>query len=359
MKLLVLSAPESPELQVLQELPQGVELVHTAHSSDDAIANVDDRTLRQVEVLLLCGVGPKAVGASDVRALLPRLESLKWIHTASAGVNHLLFDELVSSDTVLTNARGVFSNSLAEYALMACKWFALGGFNLIANKKEHNWAPFDVEELRDATMGVVGYGDIGQTCAKLAKAFKMRVIATRRRPELCKDDPLCDAAYPPSQLNSLMKEADYVVVSSFWWVGRRGARKASLADGRFLHHSQVALPLTPQTEKFVDEAAINSMQSHATFVNIGRGTCVDEGALIRALEEGRIRGAALDVFEREPLPPDSPLWSLGNVFISPHNADRTAKFQHESLGFFVRNVGNFLQDGTTGLQNVVDKQSGY
>ena len=332
MKLLVLASPDSEELAQLQRLPEGAEVMHTSQSAESVLEKVSEPELCRIDAVLAAGVGLKACGADTVSRLWYKLPNLKWVHSASAGVNHLLFDELVQSDCVVTNARGVFSNSLSEYVIMAAKWFAVNGFKLLENQRAHSWSPFIVEELRDTTMAVVGFGDIGRACAEKAKAFKMNVIATRRNPERCKNDPLCDEVYHTSQLPEMLSKADYVLNS---------------------------LPLAPGTERLISLEAIKRMKPTAVFLSVGRGSCVDQEALTHALEVGAIRGAALDVFKEEPLPQKDKLWQLSNVLISPHNADRTQTFQEESLDLFVRNVRKYLEGGTGKLENVVDKNRGY
>ncbi|GBF97360.1 D-isomer specific 2-hydroxyacid dehydrogenase [Raphidocelis subcapitata] len=329
--ILVVAGKETPELSVLEKLPPGARVLAIGQTA----AELDAKGLDwgAVDVLLNCGVGKNAGKRDDVREMWPRLKNLRWLHSASAGLEHLLFPELVEGPVVLTNAKGVYSHSLAEYALTCCSWFAKDFPRLIAAKDAKNWDPYDVEELRGKTLGVVGYGDIGQATAKLARAFRMRVIALRRRAELSeaeKEEGVLDAMYPPEQLPQLMAASDYVVV---------------------------ATPLTPSTEGLVSREAIAAMRPNGVLVNVGRGRCVDEDALIDALRIRHIRGAALDVFATEPLPASSPLWELPNVFVSPHCADRTKEFQFESLERFVDNVGRYMAGGE--LLAVADKRSGY
>jgi phosphoglycerate dehydrogenase-like enzyme len=149
-----------------------------------------------------------------------------------------------------------------------------------------------VEELRGSTLGVVGYGDIGRACAKLAKVYGMRVVALRRNPKLSENDPYCDVAYgnDAESLNRIMSESDYILVSA---------------------------PLTEETRGLVGPIAFSHTKQNAVFINLGRGPIVDEKELIKTLKSGRLKGAALDVFATEPLPVDSELWDLENVLISP------------------------------------------
>lgn len=329
--ILVVAGGDSPELAVLEKLPPGAKVVAIGQTA----AELDAKGLDwgSIDVLLNCGVGKNAGKRDDIREMWPRLTSLQWLHSASAGLEHLLFPELVEGPVVLTNAKGVYSHSLAEYALTGCSWFAKDFPRMLAAKAEAKWDPYDVEELRGKTMGIVGYGDIGRATAQLARAFRMRVVALRRRAELSEDEKaegVLAGLYGPDRLHDLMSACDYIVV---------------------------ATPHTPETDKIISREAIAAMRPNGVLVNVGRGKCVDEEALVEALSARRIRGAVLDVFAEEPLPPASPLWSLPNVFLSPHCADRTKEFQWESLERFVDNVGRYMSGDD--LIAVCDKRAGY
>lgn len=182
-------------------------------------------------------------------------------------------------------------------------------------------------------MGIIGYGDIGRACAKLATVYGMRVAALRRHPFLSKDDPFCDVVYGRDResLNSLMSVSDYIVCST---------------------------PSTVETRGMVDAEAFQSVKENAVFINLGRGPVVDELAMIQALKSGKLKGAALDVFTVEPLPTSSELWDLPNVLISPHNMDQTATFMHEATEFFLNeNLPRFICGED--LLNPVDPNLGY
>jgi phosphoglycerate dehydrogenase-like enzyme len=307
--------------------------------------------------------GANAAGRDALAELFPALPALRWVHSASAGVNHLLFPALASAAHItLTNARGVYSASLAEWALFAAAYFAKDLPRLRAQQADARWEPYDVrppfcampirtrntrtsvtsrcprtpirtqvEELRGRTLGVVGFGDIGRAAARLARAYGMRVLALRRTAPARPDpDAPCDEVFPPERLHDLMAASDYVVM---------------------------ATPLTPETTKLVDRAAIGAMRRRGVFINLGRGPCVEEQALIEALQAGAIRGAALDVFEVEPLPRSSPLWALPNALLSPHCADRTADFQADAMRAFAANAARYVAGQA--LESVVDKAAGY
>jgi phosphoglycerate dehydrogenase-like enzyme len=336
--ILVVASPDSPELAVLDKLTSDAAVVVGVGKPAELLATLSDAQLASVDVILNCGVGAKAGTKQDLQALWPRLPNLRWLHSASAGLEHLLFPELVDSETVvLTNAKSVYSHSLAEYALTCASYFAKDFPRLLAAKRDGKWEPFDVEELRGRTLGVLGYGDIGQATARLARAFGMKVVALRRRTELSareREEGVLSELFAPDKFLDLAAASDYVVA---------------------------ALPHTPATHGLVSKAFFDKMKPNAVFINVGRGKTVDEEALVEVLRAKRIRGAGLDVFYEEPLPASSPLWALDNVFLSPHNADRTREFQFESLELFVENVSRYARAGgdCAALLNVCEKKAGY
>jgi phosphoglycerate dehydrogenase-like enzyme len=203
---------------------------------------------------------------------------------------------------------------------------------LLRNKQAKNWDKYNVLELRGATLGIVGYGDIGRACAKLAKVYGMRIVALRRDPQ---PDPLCDEVYgnDKTSLNRLFAESDYILCSA---------------------------PLTAETQGMIGKEQFDCAKKDAVFINLGRGPIVDENALIDALTKTNrlLKGAALDVYAVEPLPIESPLWELDNVLLSPHNMDQTATFMDEATEFFVQeNLPRFVRG--LELLNKVDASAGY
>jgi phosphoglycerate dehydrogenase-like enzyme len=256
---------------------------------------------------------------------------LRWLHIMSAGINHLLSRELLDTPVPVTNARGVFSPSLGEWVLGAILYFAKDFRRLIRSQGERRWDPFDVTLISGQTVGIVGYGDIGRAVACRARAMGMRVLGlTRRGPQPGHSDEYAERIYAPGDIVSMIQQSDYVVVTA---------------------------PLTPQTRGLVGEAELAAMKPDAVLINVGRGPVVDEAALIRTLTEKRIKGAALDVFHREPLPPDDPLYSLENVLLSPHCADHTPDWLDNAMEFFLENLERFRAGEP--LQNVLEKGLGY
>ena len=247
---------------------------------------------------------PKA--RKQLPLLLAAFPSIKWVHVRSAGIDFVVSDELSESNVVVTNAKGQFSSSLAEYTMMACSYFAKDLPRLLKQQKAKDWNKYDVEELRGKTLGIVGYGDIGRACAKLAHVYGMKIVALRRNPKLSVNDSFCSVVYgiDKGSLNQLMSESDYIVCSA---------------------------PSTVESRGMVNAAAFDAVKENAVFINLGRGPVVDEDAMIEALKNGKLKGAALDVFKEEPLPQDNELWSLDNVLLSPHNMDQTNTFMHGTL----------------------------
>jgi len=262
--------------------------------------------------------------------ILERFPSVEWVHTRSAGIDFIASEGLAKSTVTLTNAKGMFSSTLAEYCMMACSYFAKDLPRLMQQKRNLHWEQYPVLELRGATLGVVGYGDIGRASAKLAKAYGMKVIGVKRNPVSFRDE-YCDVMYGTDKLNTLMEDSDYVLIST---------------------------PLTEQTRNMISKEVLSNCKPSTVIINVGRGPIIDEEALIEALQNRAIKGAGLDVMTVEPLPKSSPLWKLDNVLLSPHNMDMTLTFMRESTEFFVKeNLPRWLR----GMEvlNQVDKVAGY
>jgi phosphoglycerate dehydrogenase-like enzyme len=201
---------------------------------------------------------------------------------------------------------------------------------MLRNQQARRWEQFDVEEIHGQTLGIIGYGEIGRSTAIRAHAFGMKILGVRRRPELSKSDAILDEIHSFDQRADVIGRSDYVLA---------------------------AAPLTPETRGLIGETELRAMKSTGVILNLGRGPVIDEPALIRALEDRRIRGAALDVFDQEPLPESHPFWGMENVLLSPHCADHTATWLFEAMEFFVANFERFRAGEP--LANIVDKNAGY
>jgi phosphoglycerate dehydrogenase-like enzyme len=243
----------------------------------------------------------------------------------------VLFPELVESPVPLTNGSGVFSPSLGEFALAAILYFAKDLRRMVRNQEAGRWEPFDITEITGQTVGIVGYGDIGRAVATRVRPMGMRVLAMKRHgAPVYNVDPLVSHVYTPDRLLEMLPLCDYVVIST---------------------------PLTAETKGMIGEAAFSRMRPDAVVINLGRGPVIDEGAMVQALSENRIKGAALDVFDREPLPDGHPLYSLQNVLLSPHCADHTPDWMDRAMQFFLDQFDRFIKGEP--LMNIVDKKLGY
>ena len=317
--LLVLTAPGDRNIPLLAELRQMATIVIGDSPQNFARAAAD------AEVIFNWS-GSLAL-LRDVFLISARL---RWIHSRSAGLEQSLFPELVESDVMLTNGSGVFSPSLGEFALAAILYFAKDFRRMIRNQMAGVWEQFDITMISGQTLGIVGYGSIGRAVAARARALEMGVLALRRSTARSKDYALVDRVYEPGQLLDMLSQCDYIVV---------------------------ALPLTAQTRGLIAERELAVMKKEAVLINIGRGPTIDEPAMIKALSENRIRGAALDVFDQEPLPHGHPFYSMENVLLSPHCADHTPEWLEDAMRFFLSQLEKFKRG--EGLLNVVDKRSGY
>lgn len=314
--VLVLSNPALRSLKLLDGLPADTRIVV------GETAEIFRAAAEEAEVVVTGGA---------YRALLselwPQLKRVRWVHSMAAGLETLLFPELVESLVPLTNSRGVFARSLGEFAVTGMLFFSKDLRRMRRNQCAGVWEAFDVDELWGQTLGVVGYGEIGKAAAKLAKAFGMKVQGLRRSGG---SDPLVDVMYTPDRLSELLQAADYVLIGS---------------------------PLTEETRGMIGEAQLELMKKTAVLINLGRGPVVVEGALVKALTEGTIRGAVLDVFDEEPLPKGHPFYALDNVLLSPHCADHTDTWLEDQMQLFVDNFERFRTGEP--LMNVVDKRKGY
>ncbi|MDP9236546.1 MAG: D-2-hydroxyacid dehydrogenase [Chloroflexota bacterium] len=240
-----------------------------------------------------------------------RLDGLKWFHTFSAGVDSPVFQQLIDRGTILTNSSGASAPSIAQYvlAMMLHRVKRMGEWHEQQARRE--WRQLAAGELTGQTVGIIGTGAIGGEVARLAQAFGMRVLGIRRSDRRAKH---LDEQLTIRRLPYLLKQSDHVVL---------------------------ACPLTKETEGLIGERELRAMKPDATLINVARGRVVDEPALVRALEEGWIGGACLDVFAQEPLPESSPLWSLPNVVLSPHNSGFSPLNMARSMAIFLDNLERF------------------
>ena len=298
----------------LQSLP--AEIVYTDAAGLPA-------AIRSAEALFLWDFFSPAL-----RSAWPGAERLRWIHVAAAGVDAILFDELVDSEVVVTNARGVFDQPIAEYVLAAILAHAKQLHRSRDLQRNHLWQHRETRNLAGQQVLIIGTGGIGRATARLLRAVGLQVRGAGRR--ALSDDPDFGSVVPSTELAGQVAEVDHLVM---------------------------AAPLTAQTSGMINSEVLAALKPGAHLINIGRGQQVDEEALLNALGSGRGLTATLDVFADEPLPDDHPFWDRDDVIISPHLSGDTVGWRDRLAGQFVELASRWL-DGKP-LINIVDKQLGY
>ncbi len=270
-----------------------------------------DAEILEAEILIAWSIRPEQVKSA---------KRLRWIHSPAAAVHQLMFPELIESDIVLTNAREVHGPVVAEHVIALIFALAKKIPGSVELQQKHVWGQqilWDqvprVREVAGATLGLVGLGSIGRPVLQKAKALGMRVVAVREHPE--KGSEGADVILGPEQIDEVFRQSDYVVL---------------------------AAPVTDATKAIANAERLALMKPTACLINVGRGPLVDEHALVDALRAKKIGGAALDVFPKEPLPADSPLWDVPNLLITPHTAALTDKLWERHSALFSENLRRYL-----------------
>ncbi|MEX1020771.1 MAG: D-2-hydroxyacid dehydrogenase [Litorilinea sp.] len=267
------------------------------------------------------------VGGVVPRDLFARARSLKWMHSWAAGVDRALYPELNDSNVILTCASGNAAHPIAEQGILLILMLQQDVVRALQQQREHNWKQFTHPELFGKTVGVIGLGDIGLEVVRRAKAFHTRVLGMRRSNTPCPD---VDELFPRERLHEMLAECDFVVM---------------------------AAPMTADSAKMIGEAEFRAMKPSAYFINISRGGCVDEAALIRCMREGWIAGAGIDQPTQKPLPADSELWDLPNTLLFPAYGGHTLETDERSFDIFQENLQRYIAGKP--LLNVVDPKLGY
>jgi phosphoglycerate dehydrogenase-like enzyme len=262
--------------------------------------------------------------------IIARAPHLKWVQVTSAGVDRHQDTEIWKSRVTLTGVSGIHATPIGEFVLGFMLMFAKGMPRSFRMKQTREWQRYPSGVLRGKTVGIIGLGHIGREVARLAKAFGMRVIATRRSAKQAGKARNVDLLLPANRMSELLAESDYVVLS---------------------------VPLTPETQHIMGEAEFKAMKPTAYIINIGRGRTIDGEALIRALDEKRIAGAGLDVTPTEPLPKESRLWDFDNVIITPHVSGGMENYMLRATDLFCENLKRYLNGRR--LLNVIDRKKGY
>lgn len=258
---------------------------------------------------------------------LSQARKLRWIQLTSAGVDHLCPAADSLRDVVITNARGIHADVMADFAIGAITMLHWNFLRLLREQQARQWNHRFTEPLASKTVGVVGLGAIGQAIARRAAGAGMTVLGARRTPEPVEG---VSRVFGPDHLRDMLALCDFVVL---------------------------VVPQTPETDRMIGEAELRAMRRTAHLINIARGSVVDEPALIRALQERWIAGAALDVFAKEPLPADSPFWTMEHVIITPHVAGEPVNYAGRVMEIFAENLKRWAQGQP--LRNVIDLSRGY
>jgi phosphoglycerate dehydrogenase-like enzyme len=263
---------------------------------------------------------------------LAALPSLRWIQSSSAGVGQFAVRVgLTTSSIIVTTASGIHARPIAEFVLMAVLMFVKEAFRLAADQRAHRWERYASEEVAGKIVGIVGVGRIGREIARTVRALDARVIGTVRDPNGRRaEDLFLDTLLPAQRVDEVIASADFLVL---------------------------CCPHTPETAGLLNATRLARMKHDAALINVARGAIVDEPALIEALRAGRLRGAALDVFAREPLPLESPLWDMPNVLICPHSASTALSENATLIDLFCDNLRRYL-DGVP-LRNVLNNDLLY
>jgi phosphoglycerate dehydrogenase-like enzyme len=308
-----------PRIEVV-EFPVAV-LRPDIASSDDDVARAK-AALADVDIIF----GPNTIDREFVEAA----PKLKWFQVINAGVDRMAEQGLLGGAFVVTNVSGLAAVAIAEYVIGTMLMLCKGLHTSVRDQAAHKWNFRFTAELKGSTVGIAGMGAIGRETARRARAFGMRVVASRRSVAPGQRDDDCDLLVPYSELDTLLAESDYLVL---------------------------CVPLTVETTGLIGAAELAKMKPTASIINIARGAVVDQPALIQALKDGTIAGAALDVTEPEPLPAESELWDLPNVIITPHISGAVQSYGTRATEIFLRNLRHFVAGEP--LENVVDPQLAY
>ncbi|EFH86853.1 D-2-hydroxyacid dehydrogenase [Ktedonobacter racemifer] len=294
-----------------------------------------NRSVKDAEII--CGFLPK-----NWREMAPRL---RWLQSPAAGIDSLRENSILTPDSgvLVTTGSGIHVTNISEYVFGSMIMFNRAWPQLVDMQRRHAWprnielyfpetyqVPFRERELHGQTLAIIGMGNIGRRIAQVARAFGMRVLATRHSAKDGEQDPDVDQLFPQSRMLEVLQQSDYVVI---------------------------AVPLTRDTEKLIGERELRAMQAHAYLVNIARGKVIDEEVLLRALQEGWIAGAGLDVTATEPLPAESPLYDLPNVILTPHISGATEHYEARLADLFSDNLRRYRAGQP--LRNVYEHQRGY
>ena len=314
MKLVVANPLSEDKIKQLEKVVPGA-IVESYKNPKEALPHVGD-----ADALALWGF-------QDVEPLLKAGSHIRWVHSLSDGVEKLLTPSMMDRPIILTNSHGVHDRAVSEHTLaLLLSWYRRIP-DAVRHQSAHEWIRPHGESLFGKTILIVGFGSIGRAIAQRAKVFETHILAVKKH---LSTEMFADHVYTEEQLMDILPTADIVIA---------------------------ALPSTPDTEKFFGKEQFQAMKSSALFINIARASVVDEVALIEALENKTIAGACIDVFSKEPLPPDHPFWSMDNVIMTPHIASMVPDFWNKLTALLETNFINFSRGEK--LMNEINKEKGY
>lgn len=266
-------------------------------------------------------------GFQDAEPLLKAAPKCRWVHSLSDGVERLLTPEMMKRPIHLTNSHGIHDRAVSEHTMALMLSWLRRIPDAVKSQEKHEWKRYHGESLFGKTVAIVGFGSIGRTIAQRTKVFETKILAVKKHRTT---EFFADEVFTTDEIMEVLPRADIVIA---------------------------ALPSTPETAGYFGADKFAAMKSSALFINIARGSIVDEDALVKALQNGEIAGACLDVFSEEPLPPDHPFWTMNNVIITAHTASWIPKFFDKVLMLLKNNFAAFYQGEP--LMNEVDKKKGY
>ena len=289
---------------------------------DNAIIN----NISKLNILLSYYI-PKDIFKDDISAL-------QWIQLGNAGVDNCMFKDVIKSKIIITNSRGINSIPVAEFVMSTILFFAKNIIDCIKFKEDKIWTQWDIakknDTLENKVIGIIGYGAIGKAIAKRAKSFNMKIYATKRLQKKKTSNSNVDLLLPLKDINYIFKNSDYIVI---------------------------ACPLTPLTYQLINKEKLEQCKKSVHIINVSRGNIIDEDALVFALKNKLIKGAALDVFQNEPLNKKNALFNLNNVLLSPHISGNFIDYQFKVIESFKKNLERFIKNKA--LQNRVCKKRLY
>lgn len=317
-----------------------VRVIHTYTLKEGQLERINSRLGNSVEMIKVKDFGNAGDVLSKAQVLLTnqleinqgdleRMKNLQWIQCVFSGINHFPLGYLKNRGIILTNARGVHRIQMSEFIVSLLLSIVRKSYHYTKAQLNRKWDPLKTDELHGKTIGFIGVGAVARETARKLRVFDVRILGVKNKVE---DVEYFDEIYGTERLDEVLEKSDFVIT---------------------------LVPLTDETKGMIGEKQFRRMKETAWFINVARGPVVDEKALIKALEEGRIAGAGLDVFEKEPLPEDSPIWDLENVILTPHVAGPTPHYMDRLMDLFIDNLEAFVSGNRDKMVNIIDYDRQY